>query len=188
MRNQPPRSGLHPGWAGLVLAAVAWHGISICCRHGCDYLLSLCFLANIVLAAGILARSGLLLGIGYGWALIALPLWAFHSFHAGGVAPSSIALHGTGVGVGFLASRRTPIPGRLALAAVPFGLFSMLLARLCTRPEFNINTAFRVQDGWTQIFQNYPVYLAVQVVAYTTVFSILPRIGNRGVHARIEGS
>jgi len=175
------RSKLHPAWAGVVFAAVAWHGVNICSRLGCDYLLSVCFVANLILAAGILARSGLLIGIGYGWALIALPLWAIESFRVGFVAPSSVALHATGIGLGFCASRRTLIPNGLVFAAVPVGLLALLLARLLTRPEFNINTAFRVQEGWTGLFPDHRVYLLVQLAVYAAIFYCIPRVSNRFV-------
>lgn len=177
--SESEQAPLHPAWAVPVLAALAWHGVSVVQRLGCDYLLSLCLLANGILAAGILTRSGLLTGVGFGWALIALPLWLHVCFRSGGVAPSSVALHGTGVVIGFLAVRRIAIPPQLALAAVPIGLLSVLLARLFTRPELNINAAFRVQDGWTSLFPNYPVYLAVQIVIYSVVFSLVPRAGGR---------
>jgi hypothetical protein len=163
-------------WAAPVLAALLWHGVSVSCRLGCDYLLSLCLLANVILAAGIAARSGLLIGVGFGWALIALPLWVYHCLRTGSVAPSSIALHATGVGIGFLATRRSAVPAGLALVAIPVGLLSLLLARLFTRPELNINAAFRVQDGWTSLFANYVVYLLVQVAAYSILFSLVPKL------------
>lgn len=177
------RRRLNPCWGFAILAVVAWHGIVISRTLGLDYLLSLCYLSHILLATGILVRSAPLVGTGFGWALIALPLWIFDSIHAGRLMFSSLAFHTIGIAVGFLALRRMTLPGWLAVVALPIGLLSFLLARFCTRLEFNINAAFRVQEGWELIFPDYRVYLVVQLAVYAMIFCILPAVNNRFVFA-----
>lgn len=157
-----------------VLAVVVWHGSHTARTLSPDYLLSLCYFSNVILAAGILYRSGLLLGVGFGWALIGLPLWIYQMCLTRYVTISSIAFHTTGLCLGFLALRRTRIPRWIVLTAIPTGLFSYLLAKVFTHPQFNINAAFRVQQGWEWAFPNEHVSFLVQLVAYTLYFWYLP--------------
>jgi hypothetical protein len=138
---------IHPllGWG--ILALVLWHGITLVTRLAPDYLCSVCFMANAILAAGLIIGSGLMIGIGFGWAVIGLPLWAFHVWIAGDVLPSSVALHLIGCSVGFVGVRAVPPPRWLVLVALPVGICACLLARFLTHPCYNVNAVFRVQEG-----------------------------------------
>ena len=66
-------SGLHPYWGLAVVAIVLWHGRYTAHTLGTDYLFSLCYLTNLVLAAGVMCRSSLLISIGFGWTVIGFP-------------------------------------------------------------------------------------------------------------------
>lgn len=182
-RDHAYSDGFNVSLGGLVLAVVAWHGVSIVRVLGPDYLFSMCYLANIILAAGVILRSGLLLGTGFGWALVALPLWAINSWVTGQVSLSSMAFHTTGIGVGFLALRRTVLPRWIVLVAVPAGFFSYLLARAFTEPSHNINAAFRVQQGWEWMFSDVRAYVLAQLLVYSSVFLLVPVMSNRLVYA-----
>lgn len=179
----PRSASLYWGWGVLLLAVIVWHGISISLRLGTDYLFSACFLANSMLAAGILARSGLLVGAGFAGVLIALPLWGFHVWTTGQMAPSSLAFHTVGAGVGLAAVRRAVLPRWLALAVIAFWLCSCLLARLFTDPQHNINAVFRVQEEWQPLFHDFRLFLAAQVALYVLVCLFIPRLGRRGFAA-----
>lgn len=170
----------------IVLAVTALHGIYVTRTLGPDFLFSMCFLANMILGAGIIFRSAWLTGTGFGWALIALPLWVFHSYITGQVYLSSIAFHVTGVCAGVLALRRMKLPQWLVLAAVPAGVLSVTLARLFTDPVHNINAAFRVQTGWESVFPGHISSMLAQLCAYSLIFLAVPSLGNRLLHRHAE--
>ncbi len=179
MRFGAGETRIHHGWGVAILAIVVWHGIDTVRHLGPDYLFSMCYLANALLAIGIIIASPPLIGVGFGWALIGLPLWTVDAWLSESVSPSSVVLHLAGVGVGILAVRHIELPRRLVLLAIPTGLLSYVLARAFTQPCHNINAAFRVQAGWEAVFADRCLYFLVQAAAYTSVFLLLPAVTDR---------
>ena len=176
------KQSLHPGWVLAVLAVIVWHGINISRVVSPNCLLSVCYVANLILAAGILIRSGLLIGIGFGWALIALPLWVVNAVVMGHILISSLALHLTGLCAGFMSLRYQTMPRWLVVVAIPVGLVPYLLGQAFTDPQYNLNAAFRVQNGWQSLFPDFHLYVLVQLVVYTVIFLILPTFSNRLIY------
>lgn len=176
------KEGLHPYWGLVVAAVLIWHGVGISLAVSPHYLLSVCYVANIILAAGILARSSLLTGIGFGWAVVALPLWIINLFATGQVMISSLALHTTGLSLGFLFFRHKTMPRWLVAAAIPSALVPYLLGRVLTDPRYNINAAFRVQNGWQSVFTDFHLYLLTQLAVFSLFFLALPAVSNRYIY------
>lgn len=174
--------GLHPYWGLVIVAIVLWHGFYTAQTLGADYLFSLCYLANLVLAAGLLCRSPLLVGIGFAWAVIGFPLWLLDVVITRTLVPSSLLFHTGGLFLGLYAARFTVFPRWLVLAALPIGLFSSLLARLFTDPQYNINAVFRIQQGWEWLFPNFLTSYLTQVGAYALILLAFPRICRRFVY------
>lgn len=177
--SQERLNGIHPAWGLAVLAATGWQCVHTFRSVGPDGLFALCYLTNFILAAGVLCRSGLLTGIGFGWTLIAFPLWLVDALVTHTATASCVALHATGLCVGTYALRHTLMPRWIVLAALPIGLLSCGMARLCTAPQLNINAVFSVQQGWNWLFPNHLVSFLAQNVVYSLVFWYLPVLNSR---------
>jgi hypothetical protein len=180
------KHGLHPWWGLVVVAIVLWHGLNTAQTLGTDYLFSLCYLTNLVLAAGLLCCSTLLIGIGFAWTVIGFPLWLLDVVITRSLVPSSLLFHTGGLFLGFYAARHMLIPRWLILTALPVGLFSCLLARLFTDPQYNINAVFRIQQGWEWLFPNFLTSYLAQVGAYALILSVFPQVCNRFVYKGVR--
>lgn len=174
--------GLHPYWGLAVVVIVLWHGLYTAHTLGTDFLFSLCYLTNLVLAVGLMCRSTLLISIGFGWTVIGFPLWLIDVFVTRELIPSSLLFHTGGLFIGFHAARHTVISRWLVLSALPLGLFSCLLARQFTDPQHNINAVFRIQQGWEWLFPNFLISYLTQVGVYALFFIGFPRVCNRFVY------
>ena len=95
-------------WGLLPLLALLWHGAYTAIMLDAHYLFFVCYSANLILGIGIYVRSGLMVGIGTGWCLVAFPLWLYYAVLNSDWEISCIALHCCGLLVG------------LALAAVAY--------------------------------------------------------------------
>jgi hypothetical protein len=126
-----------------------------------------------------LCGSGLCVGVGFGWVLIAWPLWLVDTLVVRHFSVSCAMFHTVGLIAGLSALREVRVPRGIAWVAIPTGLAFFLLARWLTDPSLNINAAFHVQPGWNWAFPGLPESLGVQAVAYTLVFWYLPSLSRR---------
>ena len=176
------KPGPHPWWGLVVVAIVVWHGFYTARTLGADYLFSLCYLTNLVLAAGLFCRSPLLIGIGFAWTLIGFPLWLGDVVITRAFVPSSLLFHTGGLFLGLYAARFMVLPRWLVLTGLPIGLFSCLLARLFSDPQYNINAVFRIQQGWEWLFPNFLTSYLTQVGAYALILLAFPRVCNKFIY------
>lgn len=174
--------GVHRCWGIVVLAVVLWHGQYTARTLGADYLFSLCYFSNVLLAAGLMLRSALLIAVGFGWTLIGLPLWVADVIVTKTFVFSSLAFHTVGLCLGFVSARHMLFPRWLVCVALPAGLFSCLLARLFTDPHCNVNAVFRVQQGWEWLFPNFLISYLAQNIVYALCFWLLPWVSNRFIY------
>ena len=163
-------------WALPPLLALLWHGLYTALFMHPHYLLFVCYTANCLLGLGILRRSGLLVGMGMGWATVALPLWLYHALLNRDWEPSGIAFHISGVVVGLLAFKDFPFPKGTWAASLGLGLVLQALSRILTHEGLNINAAFRIYQGWEALFPSYSVYLLGMLVGFGSFFILLERI------------
>ncbi len=170
----------HPLPWGMPLAVtIAWHVVHTVLYSNPQYLFFVCYAANVLLCLGIFARSALLVGAGFGWLLVAFPLWLYDAIRISNWEPSCTLFHVTGLAVGAAAIRSYRLPRltwafSLALAAV-----LQLCARLFTDEALNINSAFRIYDGWEGVYPNYAVFYLSALAAFGLAFAALTYLNNR---------
>lgn len=166
----------------MPIAAVVWHAAHTVICLDVQYLLFVCYTSNLLLGIGILTGSGLLVGTGFGWTLIALPLWFHYAILQNDWEPSGIVFHVCGPIVGAMAVRHHRLPKHTCVFAMAVGAILQALARLFTDEALNINAAFRVYDGWEGLFSNYLAYSLAMLVGFGTFFVFLTFIGNRYIY------
>ena len=63
------------------------------------------------------------------------------------------------------------------------GILSCLLARVFTHPQYNVNAAFRVQQGWEFVFPDIRASIFAQLMVYSLVFLVISVVSNRRVNS-----
>ncbi len=172
---------LNRWWGVLPLLALVWHGLYTVFVLSPDYLLFVCYTANLLLGVGILIRSGLLIGAGYGWILLGFPLWLYDMIRTWEWDVSGIVFHTCGLLVGGMALRGYRIPKYTWFVALCIAVSLQVLARFFTDPLLNVNAAFRVYDGWDGLFSDYRLYTLVMLVGFGLFFAVATVLSNRFV-------
>jgi hypothetical protein len=169
----------YPAWGIPLLIMLAWHTTDTVLKLGPQYLFFVCYPANLLLCVGVFRRSALLIGSGFGWLLIAFPLWLYDAVLRNDWAPSCTLFHIVGLFVGALAVRRYRLPRHTWLFAMALGLLMQLLARLFTAEALNINAAFRVYQGWEWMYPNYASFFLAMLLSFSMLFITLTYVNNR---------
>ncbi len=171
-------------WLGLApLFVLIWHGAYIVYYSQADYLLFVCYTANLALGIGIIFRSGLLIGTGFGWILIGFPLWLYDAILHAEWEVSCTVFHICGLAVGAIAVRCYRLPGCTWAFALAVALVLQFLARVLTDEALNVNAAFRVYEGWEGLFSNYAVYFFVMLTGFGAFFVLLTIVSNKFFYA-----
>ncbi len=129
--------------------ALLWHtGVKI--ELGIlDEMLYFCHIAAMVQLLGLLTLSPRLVVVGGLYnSLIGFPSWILDVVTTGTTTPSSTVLHLGTAAIGLAYARRFGVPRGLVPASIALTAGAMALARLLTRPELNVNTAFRPYPVW----------------------------------------
>lgn len=166
-------------WAAVPLLALAWHGWYTVVYLHPHYLVFVCYPANLMLGIGILIRSGLLTGTGFGWMVIGLPLWLYDAGRTGDWEASGAVFHLAGLVPGLLSLRYHYYPSRTWLFAPGAGALMQGAARLWTDPALNVNAAFGVYAGWGPVFQSVPVYRLTMAIGFGLFFAALVWINRK---------
>ncbi|MCP4689232.1 MAG: hypothetical protein GY859_14355 [Desulfobacterales bacterium] len=169
----------HPLWGLAPLLTLGWHGVYTVYYLRADYLLFVCYTANLLLGVGVLVRSGLLIGAGFGWIVIGFPLWLYEAILLSHWDPSAVSFHVCGLLVGGMAIRRYRLPRFTPVFAIVIAVVLQSLARAFTDESLNVNAAFRVYEGWEGLFSNYAVYTFVMITGFSAFFILLTGIVNR---------
>lgn len=169
----------HRLWALPVAATLLWHGAYTVRTLDPQYLLFVCYAANLLLCFGIVVRSPLLIGSGCGWLLMALPLWLHDAILNDSWAPSCVLFHLAGLGVGAVVIRAYRLPRHTWAFALAVGLLLQGLARLFTNAALNINAAFRIYAGWEWLYPNYPRFWLAMLCGFSLSFALFTWVHNR---------
>jgi len=169
----------HRWWALPPLIVSIWHGIYTALYLHPHYLLFVCYTANLLLGIGILVRSPLLIGTGFGWTFIGFPLWLYYAISNSDWEISGILFHTCGPIVGIMAMRNFRPPKHTWIFAEFVGVTLYGLARLLTDEVLNVNAAFRVYEGWEGVFSNYTFYVFIMLAGYGAFFFVLAYMTNR---------
>ncbi len=169
----------HRWWGLAPLFVLIWHGVYTVYYLHADYLLFICYTANLALGTGIILRSGLLIGTGFGWIVIAFPLWLYDAILHSEWELSCTAFHICGLIVGAMAVRRYRLPKHTWAFALAVAVVLQFLSRVLTDESLNVNAAFRVYEGWEGLFSNYIVYFFVMLSGFGAFFVLLTLVNNK---------
>ncbi len=173
----------HRWWSLAPLFVLIWHGAYIVYYSQADYLLFVCYTANLALGIGIIFRSGLLIGTGFGWIMIGFPLWLYDAILHAEWELSCTVFHICGLVVGAMAVRCYRLPGYTWAFALAVAVVLQFLARVLTDESLNVNAAFRVYEGWEGLFSNYAVYFFVMLTGFGAFFVLLTIVNNNFFYA-----
>jgi hypothetical protein len=169
-------------WTIPPIIVLLWHSLYISLTLSPDYLFFVCYPANLILIIGIIFRVSLFIGVGFGWTLIAFPLWLYSVYLTGDCELSCALFHITGMLVGFMTLKQYVFPGKTWIAAISLALLMQLLARFFTDRHLNINAAFRIYEGWEGVFSNYAIYMLTMLLGFSLFFIMFVTASNRIFH------
>jgi hypothetical protein len=118
----------------------------------------MCYLANLLLAAGLLLNRPEPIRPGAIWILPGIPLWLMDMISTGIVRPTGVLAHLGGAAVGIFALSRFRVGRRAWLHAFLLFLAVQQLCRWATPPDLNVNLAHGIYAGWEQMFTGYWSY------------------------------
>ncbi len=170
----------HPlPWGLPLLATLAWHVAHTVRYSNPQYLFFVCYAANALLCIGIFCRSALFVGAGFGWLLIAFPLWLYDAIRTSDWEPSCTMFHLIGLVVGAAAVRNYRLPKHTWAFSLALAVCLQLGARLFTDESLNVNSAFRIYDGWEGVYSNYAVFYLSTLAVFGLTFAGLTHLNNR---------
>jgi hypothetical protein len=118
----------------------------------------MCHIANLILAAGILARRPRAIALAVAWIVLGIPLWAFDLWRTGETSLASVLSHLGGLTVGLYVLSRVRISYNPWLPALLLYLVVQQLCRWLTPAEMNVNLAHRAYEGWEGLPGGYGAY------------------------------
>lgn len=124
----------------------------------------MCYLANLLLAAGLFLARPELLRPGALWILPGIPLWMLDMISTGIVRPTGVLAHLGGAAVGIYALGRYRAGRGAWLHAFLLFLAVQQLCRWVTPPDLNVNLAHGIYAGWEKMFPGYWAYWAATSV------------------------
>ncbi len=153
----------------LALVCYAIHGGAHLLKHQPENLLWACHIGAALVGVGLLFGSASLNGIGVLFLLLGTPLWILDLLTGGEWLPTSCFTHVGGLAIGLYGVRRLGLPRAVWWQSVVTLMGLILLCRLVTPREANVNVAFAIQHGWEDYFPSHGVYLVI-VMAQVTVY------------------
>jgi len=170
----------------LVLAALALlfffiqAGLHIYRGHP-GHVLWVCTVGVAMVGFGQLRGSAILNGIGTFWLTVGLPTWLLDLTLGGEFIPTSIVTHIGGLIIGYLGMRRLGLPPQTWWTAIVSMAALLVVSRLVTPPELNVNLVYGAYWGTSTIVSSHWWNLAIVFAIFSTSFLTLqlglPRIG-----------
>jgi hypothetical protein len=146
-------------------------------RRGTPHdLLWICNLATALLAIGCLARRPTLVAIPLLWLAAGTPLWILDALAGSEVIATSLLTHFGGLAISTLAVGKLGMPRGTWYRAMAASAAVVVLTRLVTAPEDNVNLAHGVRAGWESSFGNHLLYLAMLFAVAGAIFFAVERL------------
>ena len=148
------------------LAALGFYSI-----HACFHILSgrpeevlwMCHLGAALVGFGLLSSSAITNGIGTLFLCMGTPLWVMYLAGGGEFYPTSCFPHLGGLAIGLYGVRRLRLRSGAWWKSVVALVTLILICRLVTPAQANVNVAFAIYPGWEEVFPSHPIYLAVMM-------------------------
>ena len=131
-----------PWFGALACLGYAGHAVHYLRAGDLAQMLWICHVSALVSGIGLIARSPLVNATGLMGLAIGFPSWLLYLYGGGEFIPTSLLTHVLGFAVGVAGASALGLPRRTWLAALTYVAVLMLVSRLLTEPESNINLAF----------------------------------------------
>lgn len=142
-----------------------------------------CNVAVLAVGLGLLIPSPLLNSVGTFWLTAGFPLWIFYLFTASNIAPTTALSHIGGLAIGYAGLRKLGLPKSTWWVAIVALLALILVSRVVSSPEENINLSHGVYAPTGQTYSSYWLNMLFLSVIFTGAFTCLqwglPRLGFR---------
>jgi hypothetical protein len=137
------------------------------------HVLWVCTVGVAAIAIGQLAGVRMLNAIGTFWLTVGLPTWLFDLANGGEFIPTSMLTHVGGLLIGYTGMARLGLPERTWWVSI-LGMAGLLIvSRLVTPPELNVNLVFSTYGGTSHIVSSHFWNLAIVMAIFTAVFMLL---------------
>lgn len=141
--------------------------------------------ATLVLVVGCAVKNRHLAALAFAWLSFSAVLWFVDVGFGEMAVDSSAFTHLGSFALSILAVAVLGIPQN-TWARAAFGLaLLVVLSRLSTKREQNINLAYTVADGWHGAFSNHLAYLALLFTLSAALFFAAEWLGRRWLAARV---
>ena len=142
-------------------------------------LLWACHLGAALVGIGLLVASANVSGVGTLFLCLGTPLWLMDLAGGGEFYPTSCFTHLGGLVIGLYATRWLGVPCGLWWKAVVALVALILVCRLVTPPQANVNVAFGIYPGWEQYFHSHLIYLVTMIGMAAGYFFITEHVFRR---------
>lgn len=167
LRNRTRELAGHPDELNVVSIFAGLSGVAFFLLHLTSSLsagegtraLWACHVASLLAGSGILLRRAALVGTGVLWLLVGIPLWFVYLAIGEPFHPTSLLTHFGGFAVGCCGLKTLGMPRGVWWRALA-GLWVLLvISRLTTPPELNVNLAWHVYQRGEPFAGYYPASL-----------------------------
>jgi hypothetical protein len=140
-----------------------------------------CNVALLAIAFGLLIPSAITNAVGTFWLTAGLPLWLYYLATTGDIIPTTLLSHLGGLLFGYAGIKRLGLPRATWLISVLALFVLILLSRLLSSPDENINFSYGTYSGAETIFSSYWIYMLTIGTVFFAVFGTLqwglPKLG-----------
>jgi len=133
----------------------------------------ICYLANLVLALGLLLRSPHVASIALLWLLLGNAMWTLHLAGGGAFTPIELLPHVGGLTMAVVAVARLGFPAGSWYRAFLAAAGCVLLCRWLTPTGPNVNLAHGVWSGWEETFPSHFWYMVLIGATVLTGFLLV---------------
>ncbi len=139
-----------------------------------------CHLASLLVGAGFILSSRLVIAIGCLWLAVGTPLWLLDVSEGGTFFPTSVLTHGGGLALALRGACTMGLPRGSWWRAIAAFAVAWIVTRNLTPPYENVNFSHAIWQGWESRFHgSYPAFLAVVVLVNAAYFYALERLIGR---------
>jgi hypothetical protein len=158
-------------WACHLGAALVGLGLLVAARSG----------VRPSSSGGLSVSGPVINGIGTLFLCLGTPLWVMDLAGGGVFYPTSSLTHLGGLAIGLYGVRRLGMPRGVWWRAIAAMIGLILICRLVTPPQSNVNVAFAVYASAASVFSSHLVYLAAMLSAAALYFFVVEYVLRRWI-------
>ena len=168
---------IHRYWGLVPLFTALYTTLYYVARGEPGEILWVCNVCSYLLGIGLLVRQHTLVWIATLWLIVGTPLWIMDNIvRQEFFTPHAFMMHIIGSLIGLLALRRSEKGGCQWWLALLLGIALNILARWLAAPELNVNLSASIYPAASPYFDNYPVYLLFNVIAFAISLYLLETV------------